>query len=80
MFPFSFGENLGYVLSLSEAFDVRADSASTRIVCLKARQSDASSTVWWDFLAYLTDLGELSGVRVGGVPANTAYADARRCG
>jgi hypothetical protein len=37
MFPFSFGDNLGYVLSLSEAFDVRADSAGTRIVGLKAR-------------------------------------------
>ena len=37
MFPFSFGDNLGYVLSLSEAFDVRADSAGARIVGLKAR-------------------------------------------
>ena len=37
MFPFSVGDNLGYVLSLSEAFDVRADSAGTRIVGLKAR-------------------------------------------
>ncbi len=37
MFPFSLGDNLGYVLSLSEAFDVRADSAGARIVGLKAR-------------------------------------------
>lgn len=37
MFPFSVGDNLGYVLSLSEAFDVRADSAGARIVGLKAR-------------------------------------------
>lgn len=36
-FPFSLGENLGYVLSLSDAFDVRADSAGTRIVGLKDR-------------------------------------------
>lgn len=36
MFPFSLGDNLGYVLSLSQAFDVRADSAGTRIICLKS--------------------------------------------
>lgn len=35
MFPFSLGDSLGYVLSLSDAFDVRADSAGTRIVGLK---------------------------------------------
>jgi hypothetical protein len=35
MFPFSLGDNLGYVLSLSDAFDVRADSAGTRTVGLK---------------------------------------------
>lgn len=37
IFPFSLGENLGYVLSLSDALDVRADSAGTRIVGLKDR-------------------------------------------
>jgi len=36
MFPFSFGDNLGYVLSLSKAFDVLSDSAGNRIVALKA--------------------------------------------
>ena len=35
MFPFSFGANFGYVLALSEAFDVRADSAGARIVGLR---------------------------------------------
>lgn len=35
MFPFSLGRNLGYVLSLSDAFDVQADSSGTRIVKLK---------------------------------------------
>lgn len=35
MFPFSLGDNLGYVLSLSDAFDVQADSSGTRIVRLK---------------------------------------------
>lgn len=35
MFPFSLGDNLGYVLSLSNVLDVRADSAGTRIVGLK---------------------------------------------
>lgn len=36
MFPFSLGDNLGYVLSLSQALEVRADSAGTRIICLTA--------------------------------------------
>ena len=36
MFPFSLGDNLGYVLSLSHALEVRADSAGTRIICLTA--------------------------------------------
>jgi len=36
MFPFSLGDNLGYVLSLSQAFEVRADSAGARIICLKS--------------------------------------------
>lgn len=34
MFPFSFGESLGYVLSLSRTLDVRADGAGTRIISL----------------------------------------------
>ena len=38
MFPFSLGDNLGYVLSSSDALEVRADSAGTRIVGLKDRQ------------------------------------------
>ena len=37
MFPFSLGDNLGYVLSSSDALEVRADSAGTRIVGLKDR-------------------------------------------
>jgi hypothetical protein len=37
LFPFSLGDNLGYVLSSSEALDVRADSAGSRIVSLAAR-------------------------------------------
>lgn len=37
LFPFSLGENLGYVLSSSEALDVRADSAGSRIVSLASR-------------------------------------------
>jgi hypothetical protein len=37
MFPFSLGDNIGYVLSLSDALDLRADSAGTRIVGLKDR-------------------------------------------
>jgi hypothetical protein len=37
MFPFSLGDNLGYVLSLSDAFDMRADSAGTRIIGLNER-------------------------------------------
>ena len=35
MFPFSLGDNLGYVLSSSDAFDLRAASAGTRTVGLK---------------------------------------------
>ena len=35
LFPFSLGENIGYVLSLSERFDLRVDSAGTRILALK---------------------------------------------
>jgi hypothetical protein len=38
MFPFSLGDKLGYVLSSSDALEVRADSAGTRIVGLKDRQ------------------------------------------
>jgi hypothetical protein len=38
MFPFSLGDNLGYLLSSSDALEVRADSAGTRIVGLKDRQ------------------------------------------
>lgn len=37
MFPFSLGDNLGYLLSLSDSFEVRADSAGTRMVGLNAR-------------------------------------------
>lgn len=37
LFPFSLGDNLGYVLSSSEALDVRADSAGSRIVSLASR-------------------------------------------
>jgi hypothetical protein len=37
MFPFSLGDNLGYVLSLSNAFEMRSDSAGSRIVGLKER-------------------------------------------
>lgn len=37
MFPFSLGDNLGYVLSSSDAFDLRADSAGSRIVSLASR-------------------------------------------
>ncbi len=37
MFPFSLGDNLGYLLSSSDALEVRADSAGTRIVGLKDR-------------------------------------------
>lgn len=37
MFPFSLGDNLGYVLSLSDTFDMRADSAGTRIIGLNER-------------------------------------------
>ena len=35
MFPFSLGDNLGYVLSSSDALEARADSAGTRIIGLK---------------------------------------------
>lgn len=34
MFPFSLGDNLGYVLSLSPSLDVRAESAGAHIVSL----------------------------------------------
>ena len=37
LFPFSLGDNLGYVLSSSEALDVRADSTGSRIVSLASR-------------------------------------------
>lgn len=37
MFPFSLGDNLEYVLSLSDTFDMRADSAGTRIIGLNER-------------------------------------------
>ena len=37
MFPFSLGDNLGYVLSSSAVLEVRADSAGARIVGLKDR-------------------------------------------
>lgn len=37
MFPFALGDNLGFVLSSSDTFDLRADSAGTRIVGLKDR-------------------------------------------
>lgn len=37
LFPFSLGDNLGFVLSSSEALDVRADSAGSRIVSLTSR-------------------------------------------
>ena len=37
MFPFSVGDNLGYVLSSSDALDMRADSAGNRIVSLASR-------------------------------------------
>lgn len=37
LFPFSLGDNLGYVLSSSEVLDVRADSAGNRIVSLASR-------------------------------------------
>lgn len=36
MFPFSLGDNLSYVLSLSNKFEMQADGASTRLVGLKA--------------------------------------------
>jgi hypothetical protein len=35
MFPFSLGENLGYVLSLSDNLDVRTDGAGARMISLK---------------------------------------------
>lgn len=38
MFPFSLGDNLGYLLSSSDALEVRADSAGTLIVGLRERQ------------------------------------------
>jgi len=34
VFPFSFGENLGFVLSTSEVLDMRVDSSGNRIVSL----------------------------------------------
>lgn len=37
LFPFSLGDNLGYVLSSSEALDVRANSTGSRIVSLASR-------------------------------------------
>jgi hypothetical protein len=37
MFPFSVGDNLGYVLSSSNALEVRADSAGNRIVSLASQ-------------------------------------------
>lgn len=37
MFPFSLGDNLGYVLSSAAVLEVRADSAGARIVGLKDR-------------------------------------------
>jgi hypothetical protein len=37
LFPFSLGDNLGYVLSSSEVLDLRADSAGSRIVSLASR-------------------------------------------
>ena len=37
MFPFSLGDNLGYLLSSSDVLEVRADSAGTRVVGLKDR-------------------------------------------
>lgn len=37
VFPFLLGENLGYLLSSSDALEVRADSAGARIVSLKER-------------------------------------------
>jgi hypothetical protein len=37
LFPFSLGDNLGYVLSSTEALDIRADSAGSRIVSLTVR-------------------------------------------
>ncbi|WP_082483525.1 hypothetical protein [Rubellimicrobium mesophilum] len=37
LFPFSLGDNLGYVFSSSDSLDVRADSSGTRIVGLKHR-------------------------------------------
>lgn len=41
MFPFCLGENLGYVLSSSDALDIRTDSAGSRIVGLKADNRSA---------------------------------------
>ena len=37
MFPFSLGDNLGYVLSFSDTFDMRADSTGNRTIGLTER-------------------------------------------
>ena len=41
MFPFSFGDNLGYVLSTCATLEVHADSTGARIVGLKDRHGGA---------------------------------------